>query len=1080
MEVSRLNLPAPIPLSWEGAHDESRYGADYTTTTTTTAVMPALLSSPRSRSLAVDATLPLDPSFVDIGHPGTHRSPPVPPKQVSLSSSSASSSSTTAAATFTGTAHSKLRSTSTATPVPITYPHAPRSSSRSRTPHHRSTKSHDTGDVPDDLLLGLLKEFRAAKKREKEGLGTGSVSLSQGVKSLLRPRTPHGIDPIERAKTPMSIDHDSSPPRKGRERSSSSASSRPFTSKTAGSSNSESFVLLLNQLKQETKRADATETQLRELAERYRLLRQEKVSVDGQLAVVREELGLYKVQLDLAQREILRAQEIVNNVDRQRVEAETNAERNRARVRKLMQEQLVAQALEDGRREGFAEGVRRGREVVEERDRARRERERSERIERERREREEEEEQDRLEWERRKRERKEQERREHERREQEAHERREREWAEHERRERERLERERLEHERREQEQRERMEKERELASRRTRARSNTVGAPSVTQSTTTKISPAQEIAKNTRARARADSVPGPMATTIRQPLPSGWPVPPQRPQSTQPRQQPPPVPHTTQVPPLSSRSRTPGPAPAPRSHPPPVPPLPRPAVPPQQSERKASTSTNGSGSSGSTRPKPMARPKDVNLSMLNTTLTNGRPYVPMPPPPDNYIPMMDVNGSVHVPPPFEFRSSSHGSGAPPPPSRSYPGAANSQIRNHQQPPQQQQNRRDPISHRSYHVREPEFDERGGHGYEYADPEKERRRQRIVESTGAGPDQTPTPRPGSAVPQHRGQETQGSGWGYRPPTRNGRMDKGKGKEPLRGWGQSVERPATADPTGDDGFPWHAPASTVEEPDLPLDTSSTLPEPRSVPGHPNPSRMYTSTPRKAKTPSPPSGRTSRASSMWLIPPDYTFSGGDPNGNSTPNLVRSLTSGTTPEIGVEPPSRSPTSMGEESGAMDSGLLTPAGGPPPSRTPQQPQQAERPDPVPGSYTYQAPVYGRPGSPVTSPDDDTNSHYQYYSPTSRPSEIPPVIPSAPDYWQERNEWVPPPPVPLSPIPGANGAKPVERIIGPEPVQHILGLNLGAMASPGKGDGDDGKYDSYVSPAPLNRPISLFSDSDG
>jgi flagellar biosynthesis/type III secretory pathway protein FliH len=59
--------------------------------------------------------------------------------------------------------------------------------------------------------------------------------------------------------------------------------------------------------------------------------------------------------------EIFRAQETVERVDRQRVEAEEAATKAREKSRKLVEARSVDLAMEEGRRLGFEEGLKHGR-----------------------------------------------------------------------------------------------------------------------------------------------------------------------------------------------------------------------------------------------------------------------------------------------------------------------------------------------------------------------------------------------------------------------------------------------------------------------------------------------------------------------------------------------------------------------------------------------------------------------------------------------------------------------------------------------------------------------------------------------
>ncbi|KZT18541.1 hypothetical protein NEOLEDRAFT_150636 [Neolentinus lepideus HHB14362 ss-1] len=101
------------------------------------------------------------------------------------------------------------------------------------------------------------------------------------------------------------------------------------------------------------RRALAALTQLKTLSDAKRL-------ADSETSRLREELRLYKLQLEQAQREILRAQEIVNQVEAERKDAEAEAARQRSIARKFKEERMVEMAREEGRRKGYAEGLRRG------------------------------------------------------------------------------------------------------------------------------------------------------------------------------------------------------------------------------------------------------------------------------------------------------------------------------------------------------------------------------------------------------------------------------------------------------------------------------------------------------------------------------------------------------------------------------------------------------------------------------------------------------------------------------------------------------------------------------------------------
>ena len=113
----------------------------------------------------------------------------------------------------------------------------------------------------------------------------------------------------------------------------------------------------------ETRRATEAEGRTLEGAQRYRVLNDAKVRAEAESGRLREELRMYKLQLENAQSEIRKAQSVLGEVERQRDDAEASAARARDTARKLNEARLVEQAVEEGRRLGFEEGIRRGKEL---------------------------------------------------------------------------------------------------------------------------------------------------------------------------------------------------------------------------------------------------------------------------------------------------------------------------------------------------------------------------------------------------------------------------------------------------------------------------------------------------------------------------------------------------------------------------------------------------------------------------------------------------------------------------------------------------------------------------------------------
>ncbi|KAI1796067.1 hypothetical protein LXA43DRAFT_988175 [Ganoderma leucocontextum] len=116
----------------------------------------------------------------------------------------------------------------------------------------------------------------------------------------------------------------------------------------------------LDRLDSETRRSQEAERRALELAQRFKIVNDARVAGQQELDRTHAELRMYKVQLDNAQREILRGSDLVKDIEQQRDNAEAAAARARSMARRLKEEQLVMKAKEEGRREGYQEGLRRG------------------------------------------------------------------------------------------------------------------------------------------------------------------------------------------------------------------------------------------------------------------------------------------------------------------------------------------------------------------------------------------------------------------------------------------------------------------------------------------------------------------------------------------------------------------------------------------------------------------------------------------------------------------------------------------------------------------------------------------------
>ncbi len=118
--------------------------------------------------------------------------------------------------------------------------------------------------------------------------------------------------------------------------------------------------LTFTKLDEESQRATDAERRAAECLVRARTAIDARAQADADAAAARTELAMYKVQLEQAQREIFRAQEMLTGLEARRHDAEEVAARARSVARKLQEERAVDAAREEGKQQGWREGLRRG------------------------------------------------------------------------------------------------------------------------------------------------------------------------------------------------------------------------------------------------------------------------------------------------------------------------------------------------------------------------------------------------------------------------------------------------------------------------------------------------------------------------------------------------------------------------------------------------------------------------------------------------------------------------------------------------------------------------------------------------
>ncbi|THG95824.1 hypothetical protein EW026_g5898 [Hermanssonia centrifuga] len=118
---------------------------------------------------------------------------------------------------------------------------------------------------------------------------------------------------------------------------------------------------MTSRYKDEVQRAELAESRAKEVILRFKEANDARLAAQQESMRMREELALYKLQLENAQQEIMKGQQMLDAVEAQRHEAEEAAARARTTARKFKEERLMQQAKEEGRMEGVKEGFARGR-----------------------------------------------------------------------------------------------------------------------------------------------------------------------------------------------------------------------------------------------------------------------------------------------------------------------------------------------------------------------------------------------------------------------------------------------------------------------------------------------------------------------------------------------------------------------------------------------------------------------------------------------------------------------------------------------------------------------------------------------
>ena len=131
---------------------------------------------------------------------------------------------------------------------------------------------------------------------------------------------------------------------------------------TPGTSISRSEINSLVQQIISTRRPDVIESLRRDI-EVLDTVHRVQATYQEQLSAARSEAAVHKAQRDHAHWEIEKARRIMDDMDRQRMEAEEQSAKDRAKFRRLMLERHVEDAKEIGYDEGYNEGYKLGQVV---------------------------------------------------------------------------------------------------------------------------------------------------------------------------------------------------------------------------------------------------------------------------------------------------------------------------------------------------------------------------------------------------------------------------------------------------------------------------------------------------------------------------------------------------------------------------------------------------------------------------------------------------------------------------------------------------------------------------------------------
>ncbi|EEB94880.1 hypothetical protein MPER_06236 [Moniliophthora perniciosa FA553] len=122
------------------------------------------------------------------------------------------------------------------------------------------------------------------------------------------------------------------------------------------------IFMLISEAEKKGQDSEDLQKQMDSTVVRFRILNERMLSAEAEARTLRDEMSLYRINYEMAQNQIARAQEVLTTLRAQRDNAESTARKARSDARRVKEAMEVWKAKEEGRRQGFEAGWRRARE----------------------------------------------------------------------------------------------------------------------------------------------------------------------------------------------------------------------------------------------------------------------------------------------------------------------------------------------------------------------------------------------------------------------------------------------------------------------------------------------------------------------------------------------------------------------------------------------------------------------------------------------------------------------------------------------------------------------------------------------